>query len=156
MDFVKIFFVLLIVFIMVVIIFIFDNFGYFNNIVDINLNYDEPVMYSHCNLNSQCGGDLVCDIKCQRCKQSLGGNCSTNNDCQQSLICSEWVCSYPKNYLSDNIKNNQSDNIKEDINIIDISNTETIIDPTKGNDLVKRDNNKKEVKWTKYNNVYYI
>ena len=51
-----------------------------------------PTMHAECQLNS-CGGDLVCDLGCNRCKKSLDGDCSTDTDCEFGLYCHKWKCS---------------------------------------------------------------
>ncbi len=93
---------------------------------------DHPTMYSKCKIDSQCGGDLVCD--CNRCKKRLGGNCSSNSDCELDLICHNWLCSDPKDPKDSN-------KINPDINDI----------PKSSN------NNKKHVKWNDdENSTHYI
>lgn len=75
-----------------------------------------PTMHARCkkdNLSSsypcdgalcvtQCGGDLVCDETCNRCKKMLGGSCSSNVDCETGLICHSWTCVPPSNITSSN------------------------------------------------------
>lgn len=51
-----------------------------------------PTIHSMCNQNSLCGGDLVCDINCHRCKKKVGGSCSSDIDCESHLICHNWIC----------------------------------------------------------------
>jgi hypothetical protein len=51
-----------------------------------------PTIHSKCNQNSSCGGDLVCDVGCNRCKKQLSGDCSNNVDCESGLICQNWKC----------------------------------------------------------------
>ena len=55
-----------------------------------------PTIHAKCNIDS-CGGDLVCDLNCNRCKKSLNGDCSTDTDCESGLFCHEWKCSFTVN-----------------------------------------------------------
>jgi hypothetical protein len=57
-----------------------------------------PIMHARCK-NTPCGGDLICDDVCYRCKQKVGGKCATNIDCQSSLLCHNWICTDPTNIM---------------------------------------------------------
>jgi hypothetical protein len=52
-----------------------------------------PTIHSRCNQNSPCGGDLVCDLNCKRCKKKINGDCSADIDCESGLRCHNWKCS---------------------------------------------------------------
>lgn len=54
------------------------------------INY--PTIHAYCQSDSACGGDLICDINCKRCKKKFGGNCSSNVDCEFGLDCYNWKC----------------------------------------------------------------
>jgi hypothetical protein len=77
------------------------------SIDDINKTEDEtnsnnyPTMHARCRKDprcdgtvcvSDCGGDLICDTTCHRCKKKIGGNCSSTVDCETGLICDNWKC----------------------------------------------------------------
>ena len=53
---------------------------------------EPPTMHARCRSNSACGGDLVCDVQCHRCKQKVGGNCAVDVDCESGLRCHDWKC----------------------------------------------------------------
>lgn len=57
-------------------------------------NEEYPTMYSRCDINNKCGGNLVCDAG--RCRQKLGGNCAANLDCESGLVCNNWICTNPE------------------------------------------------------------
>lgn len=56
-------------------------------------NQSLSTMHSKCNRDNSCGGDLTCDIISHRCKKQLGGDCSSDVDCQTGLYCNNWKCS---------------------------------------------------------------
>lgn len=68
---------------------------FFMSQFNTNLKEPEfPTIHSHCEKNSLCGGDLICDRSCNRCKKPIGGDCATDVDCQTGLHCSSnWTCS---------------------------------------------------------------
>jgi len=49
---------------------------------------------------NDCGGDLICDKSLNRCKKKLGGDCSSTVDCENGLVCSNWICSHHTSDLS--------------------------------------------------------
>lgn len=51
-----------------------------------------PTVHARCNSSSSCGGDLVCDSHCHRCKKKLNGDCATDVDCESGLHCHNWKC----------------------------------------------------------------
>lgn len=51
-----------------------------------------PTIHARCQSSSSCGGDLVCDLNCHRCKKKLGGDCSNDLDCESDLHCHNWKC----------------------------------------------------------------
>lgn len=53
---------------------------------------DIPTLHSKCDNNTSCGGDLICNKNCKRCKKKLGGDCSMDIDCDDGLKCYEWKC----------------------------------------------------------------
>jgi hypothetical protein len=57
----------------------------------LDLGSNLPTMHSRCQINT-CGGDLVCDLNCNRCKKNLAGDCSTDIDCNSGLYCHNWQC----------------------------------------------------------------
>lgn len=57
---------------------------------DDAINY--PTMHARCRSNSSCGGDLICDLNCRRCRKKLGGDCSSDIDCESGLHCYDWKC----------------------------------------------------------------
>lgn len=52
----------------------------------------EPIMHARCRENTPCGGDLICDLKCKRCKQPVHGDCAVDTDCETGLHCLNWKC----------------------------------------------------------------
>lgn len=64
----------------------------------------DPIIHSQCNSNNSCGSELVCDLISNRCKKALGGDCSTDVDCQTGLYCVNWKC-------TDNLKSSNENNI---------------------------------------------
>ena len=96
-----------------------------------------PTIHSPCHDNSlcdgvfcvrNCGGDLICDPVCHRCKKKLGGVCSSTVDCETGLICSNWIC------VSD-------DGVEDDLSDPSFS----ISSP-----------NQKHVRWTDHNEIFPI
>lgn len=51
-----------------------------------------PTIHARCKSSSMCGGDLVCDLNCHRCRKKLGGDCANDNDCESGLHCHNWRC----------------------------------------------------------------
>lgn len=51
-----------------------------------------PTMHSFCDPNRSCGGDLVCDSQCHRCKMKAGGDCAGDGDCDRNFRCHDWKC----------------------------------------------------------------
>lgn len=60
-----------------------------------------PTVHARCRSNTTCGGDLICDLNCNRCRKQVNGDCSADNDCQSGLICYNWKC-VPEIPLLDN------------------------------------------------------
>lgn len=89
-----------------------------------------PTIHSQCPNNHSCGGDLICDTTCHRCKMKLGGDCAINTDCENGLICHDWKCSDPKV------------NVKETIN--------------EDSDELNNQSIKKNVHWNDNNEIFYI
>jgi hypothetical protein len=50
------------------------------------------VLYSRCDEEGGCQNGLTCDQECGRCKNTLGRPCALDSDCQQGLVCRQWVC----------------------------------------------------------------
>lgn len=82
--------------------------SYYNNNSSEDINY--PTIHSSCSNNNSCGGDLICDIKCNRCKKKIGGNCSGDVDCETGLICHNWICTDKKPF-HDNISSEAFDQL---------------------------------------------
>lgn len=55
-----------------------------------------PTVHARCRSDSTCGGDLICDLNCNRCRKKIGGNCSADMDCESGLRCREWKCTRTK------------------------------------------------------------
>jgi len=70
-----------------------------------------PTIHNRCDIDKPCGGDLVCDLKCKRCRKSLNGDCSSDIDCDSGLRCFNWKCSPIQKINSSN--NESSDLIKQ-------------------------------------------
>lgn len=51
-----------------------------------------PTIHARCKMNSACGGDLVCDLNCHRCKKQAYGDCASDVDCESGLHCVNWQC----------------------------------------------------------------
>lgn len=51
-----------------------------------------PTIHARCQKNSVCGGDLVCDLNCHRCKKQAYGDCASDVDCESGLLCVNWQC----------------------------------------------------------------
>ena len=80
-------------FIIIIIIFLIIIIKYTNkNIINDHLDENLPTLHSKCDKNEPCGGDLICNKNCKRCKQKLGGNCSMDIDCDEGLKCYDWKC----------------------------------------------------------------
>lgn len=62
-----------------------------------------PTIHSKCKDTSSCGGDLICDTICHRCKKRIGGNCSSDIDCESGLLCKNWICVSSNNNISNDI-----------------------------------------------------
>jgi hypothetical protein len=63
----------------------------------------QPTMHARCREDVPCGGDLICDIKCKRCKQKINGDCAEDVDCETGLRCYHWKCvPADKNIINDN------------------------------------------------------
>lgn len=82
----------------------------------------QPTMYARCHVDltgsNSCGGDLICDLNCRRCKKRIGGNCATDSDCISGLHCHEWKCLPTSDISSDDISpktGKLSDDIPPDI-----------------------------------------
>ncbi len=58
-------------------------------------NRSIPTLHSRCR-EATCGGTLICDTQSHRCKQCLGGPCSTTTDCVSGLVCENWRCQNSK------------------------------------------------------------
>jgi len=61
-----------------------------------------PTVHARCRSDSTCGGDLTCDLHCNRCRKKIGGDCSADNDCESGLICRNWKCSTESNSAESN------------------------------------------------------
>lgn len=88
--------VYVVIFIIVVIYLLYNSS---NNSKPINEIEEYPTIHSECSNRSTCGGDLVCDSSCNKCRKPLGSTCAADVDCEKGLMCKNWVCS----------KNNKSD-----------------------------------------------
>lgn len=53
---------------------------------------DIPTIHARCRNDIPCGGDLICDLQCKRCKSQINGNCSGDVDCESGLQCHNWKC----------------------------------------------------------------
>lgn len=62
-----------------------------------------PTMHARCHKDTPCGGDLICDDSCYRCKKGVDGDCAGDVDCQTGLHCHQWKCkpNLPDNKISD-------------------------------------------------------
>jgi hypothetical protein len=89
---------------------------------NITENFDEddsdesvhhPTIHAKCPFDALCGGDLVCDTKCLRCKKKIGGNCAVDNDCIFGLICHDWKCEPPINTKESEIHEEKIDSVNE-------------------------------------------
>ena len=49
-----------------------------------------PTIHSHC--TTTCGGHLICDPLCHRCRATLNTPCSSTIDCQSGLHCINYRC----------------------------------------------------------------
>lgn len=79
-----------------------------------------PTMHARCQNATSCGGDLICDVHCHRCKKQIGGDCSSDIDCESNLRCQDWRCvnnlqeilldssNYESNYESNHKSNHES------------------------------------------------
>lgn len=59
---------------------------------DVVIDPSIPTMHSRCRTDVPCGGDLICDLNCRRCKKRVGGDCATDTDCESGLHCYDWKC----------------------------------------------------------------
>ena len=100
---------------------------YSSEIKDSDISIDIPTIHAKCQKEGNCGDNLICDIECRRCKQKIGGACSSDVDCQSGLICSDWKCS----------------DFKETIE-------------KKNTDILPTNDTKKEVRWKDVNEIFYI
>ena len=64
--------------------------------VDESEETNYPTVHARCRSDSTCGGDLICDMNCNRCRKKIGGNCSADMDCESGLRCREWKCTRVK------------------------------------------------------------
>lgn len=82
------------------------SYHLFNSTKDtLSLNSDiYPTIHARCKQDPKCdgttcvrdcGGDLICDEICHRCKKKLDGSCSSSVDCKTGLICHNWICVHP-------------------------------------------------------------
>jgi hypothetical protein len=89
--------------------------------VDKSTGDIDGILHSRCK-NSTCSGNLICDNITNRCKKQIGGDCSSNVDCQGDLICQNWVCTKnisPKSYtLNPKHKRKSSKKVHWGTNII--------------------------------------
>lgn len=70
-----------------------------------------PTVHARCRSDSACGGDLVCDLHCNRCRKKIGGDCSGDNDCESGLRCHNWKCSPDdSNYTAETPKDSMKSN----------------------------------------------
>lgn len=51
-----------------------------------------PTIHSSCNISDDCGGSLVCDNSCNKCKNNNGNKCASDVDCLSGHFCQNWVC----------------------------------------------------------------
>lgn len=51
-----------------------------------------PTLHAKCD-EVGCGGNLVCDSTCDRCRQKLNSPCANDIDCIDGLRCIDWICS---------------------------------------------------------------
>lgn len=58
------------------------------NILRTRKDKDTKVMYETC--SNDCGDGLTCDVDV--CKRPVGQGCSTDEDCEGSSQCVNWVC----------------------------------------------------------------
>lgn len=69
---------------------------------------DYPTMHARCKDGTKCGGDLICDNNCHRCKKRKGGACAGDVDCESGLICNNWICTSSEDVTIINDKNSKS------------------------------------------------
>lgn len=51
-----------------------------------------PTIHARCQSSLTCGGDMICDLNCHRCRKQLGGDCANDVDCEFGLRCRNWKC----------------------------------------------------------------
>ena len=91
---------LVIIVVVVIILLYFIYYWYFsaNNTTDNII----PTLHAKCN-EVGCGGNLVCDSTCDRCRQTLNSPCANDIDCTHGLHCIDWICGDNKIAESDNL-----------------------------------------------------
>jgi hypothetical protein len=77
----------------IVAIFLLWWFSNFTPEVDDIESEFHPTIHARCQSNSTCGGDLICDLNCHRCRKQSGGDCANDVDCEFGLQCHDWKCS---------------------------------------------------------------
>lgn len=86
-------FIAVIIFILICIIFFFyKSKPKIENFEKEDDSEHVPTLHSKCDINQHCGGDLICNKNCKRCKKQLGGDCSMDIDCDEGLKCHDWKC----------------------------------------------------------------
>ena len=109
-----------------------------------------PTIHTACKNTSSCGGDLVCDVICNKCKKGIGGDCAENIDCEYGLICNNWKCTLQPQQPQSNVKNIQ---VEERISVPEL-NIKNIGDIPGGKTLVEQP---KKVQWNdNLNQTFYI
>lgn len=58
---------------------------------------NKPTLHQIC--TNKCEGNLICDR--HRCRQPIGGDCSSTVDCAGGLQCINWVCQMPNDLPND-------------------------------------------------------
>lgn len=94
---------------------------------------NHPTIHARCRENSTCGGDLVCDTNCRRCKKKEGGACAIDVDCESGLQCRNWICAPTE------VGAPISDSLKSSPNVEHNKQSDT-----------------KKVHWNDYNEIFYI
>lgn len=90
----------------------------------------QPTIHATCKDGVPCGGDLVCDINCKRCKKQIGGNCAHDVDCETGLRCYHWKCINSQNTNSQDI-NSQNINSQDIVSDNDISSSNNFTSSSK-------------------------
>ena len=83
--------ILWIILLVIAIIVLFVLWWFLPDDSDIEVDH-HPTVHARCQSDGACGGDLTCDLKCNRCRKKLEGDCSADNDCESGLKCHNWKC----------------------------------------------------------------